>query len=480
MVRKYYIGCGSILLYMKQNKTPTLINMSDKLLINFVNDDGYIEVTDDIDPEVLMSLDSSKTISNLFLITLEDDICPCCNAKLTRNGTVDFNLNNTLIVKKQKYKCSNKKCKHCQRSLWEKYIEPGCNYTMKLKEFALELRFICNISYDKITEIIKLAKNIDIRRDTLFKFFKEEVPDFLSKKEKENLEELKKQDISFSEVLCYDEQYVLVDGKWKYRLTAMDPVSKWVYDTILIEKEDFTQERIKKFIQSIMDITPITTLVTDGSNKYPQIAKDLGLKHELCNFHKMQNYIDKIKRIHNNMKRKRTRLENKIETNTAKIEEIKEKRKHKVGRRKNTDSQANKLVEQKKKLTRENSEIRAEIRELNEKIKAYDIITDKLSLMLKSKSKQTGYNRYKQLLAKDKQIPDDILKFIKDIKKDLDKLLLHTTDKDIPTTNNIIELLFLTTLNYHNKRKYRTTEGITNEIRLKTIRWNRRIVLENN
>ena len=100
--------------------------------------------------------------------------------------------------------------------------------------------------------------------------------------------------------------------------------------------------------------------------------------------------------------------------------------------------------------------------------------------MLKSKSKQTGHNRYKKILAKEKQLLDDILKFIKDIKKDLDKLLLHNTDKDIPTTNNIIELLFLTTLNYHNKRKYRTTEGITNEIRLKTIRWNRRIVLENN
>ena len=49
-----------------------------------------------------------------------------------------------------------------------------------------------NISYDKITEIIKLAKNIDIRRDTLFKFFKDDVSDFLSRKEKENLEELKK------------------------------------------------------------------------------------------------------------------------------------------------------------------------------------------------------------------------------------------------------------------------------------------------
>ena len=263
MVRKYYMGCGSILLYMKQNKTPTLLNWVDKVLIDCVNDDGYIEVTDDIDPELLMSLNSSKTIHNLFLITLENDICPCCNSKLTRNGTVDFNLNNSLVVKKQKYKCSNKKCNHCQRSLWEAYIEPGCNYTMKIKEFALELKSICNISYDKISEIIKLAKNTEIRRDTLFKFCKEEFPDFLSKKEKENKEELKKQNIHFSEVLCYDEQYVLVDGEWKYRLTAMDPVSKWVYDTKLIEKEDFTQETIKKFIKNIMEITPIITLVTD-------------------------------------------------------------------------------------------------------------------------------------------------------------------------------------------------------------------------
>ena len=144
-----------------------------------------------------MSLNSSKTIPNLFLITLENDICPCCNSKLTRNGTVDFNLNNSLVVKKQKYKCSNKKCNHCQRSLWKAYIEPDCNYTMKIKEFALELKSICNISYDKISEIIKLAKNTEIRRDTLFKFCKDEFPDFFIKKGKRKQRRTKKTKYTF-------------------------------------------------------------------------------------------------------------------------------------------------------------------------------------------------------------------------------------------------------------------------------------------
>ena len=92
MIRKYYIGCGSILLYMKQNKSPTVLNWADEILISFVNDEGYIEFDDDVDPEFIMYMDSVKTIPNIFLISLKNDICPCCNCKLTHDGTVDFNL----------------------------------------------------------------------------------------------------------------------------------------------------------------------------------------------------------------------------------------------------------------------------------------------------------------------------------------------------------------------------------------------------
>ena len=33
---------------------------------------------------------------------------------------------------------------------WSLFIEAGCNYTIAVKEFALELGLICNISYERI------------------------------------------------------------------------------------------------------------------------------------------------------------------------------------------------------------------------------------------------------------------------------------------------------------------------------------------
>ena len=42
------------------------------------------------------------------------------------------------------------------------------------------------------------------------------------------------------------------------------------------------------------------------------------------------------------------------------------------------------------------------------------------------------------------------------MEKDLDILLLHTEYNDVPTTNDSIELYHLTTLNRHDKKKYKT------------------------
>ena len=93
--------------------------------------------------------------------------------------------------------------------------------------------------------------------------------------------------------------------------------------------------------------------------------------------------------------------------------------------------------------------------------------THNLSLMLKSRAKKTGLKRYDKIIKEIDDTPEKIRGFIRNIQKELNSLLLHTTDDNIPTTNNCIELYFGVTLNKRLKKKYKTIRGVLNEIRLK-------------
>ena len=148
-----------------------------------------------------------------------------------------------------------------------------------------------------------------------------------------------------------------------------------------------------------------------------------------------------------------------------------------VGRVNLNDEEANKLVDEKKSLERENRKLRQENRDYKTELKVYEKCTHNLSLMLKSRTKKTGLKRYNKIIDEIEDVPEKVRGFIRNIQKEIDKLLLHTSSDDIPTTNNCIELYFGVTLNRRLKKKYKTLRGILNEIRLKTIRWIKRVVL---
>ena len=73
--------------------------------------------------------------------------------------------------------------------------------------------------------------------------------------------------------------------------------------------------------------------------------------------------------------------------------------------------------------------------------------------------------------------PKELRGFINKLPDKIEKLLLHTLYEDVPKTNNIIELYYLTTLNRHDKKKYKTIDGVMEETLLKTLRWEMRVVL---
>ena len=64
--------------------------------------------------------------------------------------------------------------------------------------------------------------------------------------------------------------------------------------------------------------------------------------------------------------------------------------------------------------------------------------------------------------------------------KNLDKLINHIGNKKIPSTNNVVENYYRTTLPRKHKKIYRTLKGLLKRIKEEQIRWTHRIVLKQN
>ena len=86
---------------MSKNKQPTILDCVDDLFKPFLNGKDEIEISENINPILVMVMTIFLGIKNTFLLVLKDPICPYCNSKLHRHQRVDFLLNNTVNMKKK-------------------------------------------------------------------------------------------------------------------------------------------------------------------------------------------------------------------------------------------------------------------------------------------------------------------------------------------------------------------------------------------
>ena len=70
----------------------------------------------------------------------------------------------------------------------------------------------------------------------------------------------------------------------------------------------------------------------------------------------------------------------------------------------------------------------------------------KTSLIFKSTTEKTARKRFQELYNKLDDLPKEIKSFIKNLSKYLDKAIQHTINRKIPSTNNLIEEFYKTTL----------------------------------
>lgn len=467
---------------MNTKSKPTNNDLVFDLFKFFViPEDQKIYVSKNVSPKLILAMEEILNEFYAFVYFDEDlKVCPVCGAVLNKNGTQKFLLNKKLRMCKQSYICSDKDCKFTIIAHPELFIKKNCNYTNEIKEKATYYSFIDYNSYQKKTEMLNLHFATEMSRQTIFNAQNDFIDEYLAEEEYKLFQEIKKLKIEHSGIYCYDEEFIKISKVVYVRMTLVDSKTRIIIADEVIRKDDFNQETIKKFFKESLDGLKINTIVTDGYKAYEEIIEELGAKHQKCVFHIMENLMTPLQKLLNKMNRKINELEIKIEKNTNKIKELRKTIPNKKGRAKKTETKLLKTREKIKKIQLEINDAKFEKRKTKKELKQYIRYKERIQLIFKSKTYKTAIKRFNQLKSEMEKLPNIIKNFIKNLEKKIDKTLNHTIDREIPKTNNLVELIYRTTFPGKIKTIYRTLGGAKNQIRANDIRWMKRNVLGQN
>jgi len=456
-----------------------LCNYDNEVFKFFLDSEkSKIYLNEDISPEFILLMDNfiQKDYEVVYLKSIEK--CPVCGSELNKNGTDKFLLNKNREIKKQKYVCKDKKCNEHTRACLNNFIDKYCNYTRDLREFGLNTGLIDYFSYEKKSDLMELIAGVIIPRSTIYYHERRLSADYLDKKEKEIAEMIKKLKIEPEGVYHYDEQILWVDNSIKIRMTILCATTNLIIRDEVIDGGNFDKHTIKKFLKESLESLKLKSIVTDGHRAYPSIIEALGAIHQKCIFHKMQTLMKKVIKDLNKLKRKIKNNTEKIEKNELRITDLKCKNPGKRGRIKLKDKKRQKYSAKIKKLKKENRALRATIRESKAKIEEFKKYTDKISLMFRSKTKETAMKRFQKLKDNLEKLPEEIATFLEKLSKDINNTLNHIKNEYIPNTNNKLEGYYKITLPRYLKRIFRTEKGLNTKLRLNRIRWTERNVLK--
>ena len=151
----------------------------------------------------------------------------------------------------------------------------------------------------------------------------------------------------------------------------------------------------------------------------------------------------------------------------------------KRGRPKKSDKKANKNLDKRKKLKQQIDENKEKIRKYKAKIKEHLDYKETIKKIFRAKSLKTAMKYFNQLNDKLEELPPIIKDFIKKLSKKINKALNYLNDKNIPKTNNLVELLFKVTFPGKIKRIYRTYAGAITQIKIDDLKWIEQNVLKN-
>ena len=260
----------------------------------------------------------------------------------------------------------------------------------------------------------------------------------------------------------------------------------------IIKAEDFDKYFIEIFMTySLKDLTDYSnpnmpnqkhplllrdlkkdTMITDGYGAYISIIENLQMNHQKCVFHKMMNQRTPVWKTTNKLERQLKNKENKLKETEEKIQQLEKLSKgQKPERIPQKDKKRRKNKQKLKKKKQEKTKLKKEIKKINKKLDEYEYYNNKISEIFTYNTVEKAKTEFNRIYNQLDFLPEEIAKFIKNLKKDFDKTINHIKRNDIPKTNNLLEGFFKITFPKKYKRRFRTEQGVKNYLRHMRIRW---------
>ena len=462
----------------EKNKPPMFNSLSDVVNM-FFDDDGCCTVSNKIPYIVILFLRLIAPDDYKIIICTPDDDLPDDGSYLVSNGNILENLDNlpNIFRKKHILKTPGKPDKLFTTSL-NNYRKENGKYSYFLINLCMDLASIEHISYEKMSEIIRIFTGIELSRQNLFYIIDSNFNHYASECMREISKQFKEQGINPGEVVHYDEEFIWISHQPHVRLTLIDALNRVVIADHIIPRENFNRSYIKMFLTTSLDGLDVKFIVTDGDNRYPGIIDELGYTQQRCTFHIMKNLMDSLLQRHNYMRRQIKKLNEQIPKKEEKLKELEKIYAGKPGRSRKDDKKRQKNIQDRKKLSREISQLKAKRRKYKKILKEDTKYIEQISLIFKKKTYQAAINQFNRLHDKREEMSEEIKKFLENLKDHLDDALKHTLNKNVPSTNNLIEQFFKITFARKIKKIFRTKRGAMKRMKLNEIRWTKRNVIK--
>ena len=480
-------------MYIKN--TPTIEYLSESVFKNFVRFETDKVVLKDSCPKELAIIFYYMEPSDIRVVyEMSNPICECGN-KLDKHAIIKWEMDLKYSIFKYQYKC--KTCGKTIITPLNDIVDKYSSYTNDTKNLVVNIYSNEHISYANATKLINEDQGLNISKQSIYNYNMDKTDDYLLEKEKIIEEKLEEKDIDLSGFPGHDEAFCRINGE-KYSFLAMvDSNNQKIINDQLIPEEEY-RDLLETFITySLKDLSiyknpnkpnpphPILlpdlkkdTLIGDGLKEYPNIAKKNNMDFHPCGFHKIMNQRKPIWKIQKRLLKKIESNKNKIENNNEKINKYHEKYKGQFKKIGNKDKKRRKEKDKVTKIEKENKKLKAENKKLKKEYDEYENYNERISQIFKQDTIKKAKMRFNILNNQIDKLPDEIAKFIQKLGKNLDQTLSHIENKNIPKTNNWLELFFNIIFPKKYRNRFKTIPGVTRFLRARKIKWHENIVLK--